>query len=180
MAQRYMADDQRYAARRPDVLVYQTDALEEDVTIVGPIVPSLQASTTGTDQDFIVKLIDVYPDRYPDEKGDLNNQLGGYQQLVRGEVIRGKFRNSLEKPEPFAPGKPAKVEFTVSDTFHTFRRGHRIMIQIQSTWFPLFDINPGRFMNIYQATEADFQKTTQRVYRSRSLASMVKVGVLAR
>jgi putative CocE/NonD family hydrolase len=180
MVQRYMVDDQRYAARRPDVLVYQTDALEDDVTLAGPIVPSLQVSTTGTDQDFIVKLIDVYPDQFPDAKGDVNNMLGGYQQLVRGEVIRGKFRNSLEKPEPFEPGRPAKVEYIVSDTLHTFRRGHRIMIQIQSTWFPLFDINPGRFMNIYQATEADFQKTTQRVYRSRSLASMVKVGVLAR
>lgn len=178
MPQRYMVDDQRYAARRPDVLVYQTDVLETDVTVAGPIVPSLHVSTTGTDQDFIVKLIDVYPDRYPDAKGDLNNTLGGYQQLVRGEVMRGKFRNSLEKPEPFVPGQPTRVEFTVSDVFHTFRRGHRIMVQIQSTWFPLFDINPGKFMNIYQAAEGDFQKTTQRVYRSKSLPSCVKVGTL--
>mgnify|MGYP001572060500 CR=1 FL=1 len=180
MAQRYMVDDQRHAARRPDVLVYQTDPLEEDVTIVGPIVPSLQVTTTGTDQDFIVKLVDVYPDRFPDDKGGLDNTLGASQQLVRGEILRGKFRNGLEKPGPFAPGRPTKVEFTVSDTFHTFRRGHRIMIQIQSTWFPLFDLNPGKFMNIYEATEADFQKTTQRIYRSRSLASMVRVGVLTR
>jgi putative CocE/NonD family hydrolase len=180
MAQRYMDDDQRYAARRPDVLVYQTDLLDGDVTVVGPVISSLQVSTTGTDQDFIVKLIDVYPDRFPDAKGDVNNTLGGYQQLVRGDVMRGKFRNSFEKPEPFAPGKPTKVEFTASDVFHTFRRGHRIMVQIQSTWFPLFDINPGRFVNIYQATEADFQQTTQRVYRSRALPSLVRVGVLAR
>jgi hypothetical protein len=180
MDQRYMVDDQRYAARRPDVLVYVSDALEDDVTIAGPITPSLYVSTTGTDQDFIVKLIDVYPDRYPDEKGSLNNTLGGYQQLVRGDILRGKFRNSLEKPEPFEPGKPTKVEWTQCDTFHTFRRGHRIMVQVQSTWFPFADLNPGKFMNIYEATEADFQKTTQRVYRSRSLPSQVKVGVLPR
>ncbi|MGH9795995.1 MAG: CocE/NonD family hydrolase, partial [Candidatus Acidiferrales bacterium] len=178
MARRYLVDDQRHAARRPDVLVYVSDVLEDDVTVAGPIVPSLHISTTGTDQDFIVKLIDVYPDRFPDEKGEVNNTLGGYQQLVRGEVMRGKFRNSLEKPEPFTPGAPTKVEFEVSDTFHTFRRGHRIMVQIHSTWFPLFDINPGKFMNIFQATEADFQKTTQRVYRSRSMPSALRVGIL--
>jgi hypothetical protein len=178
MAKRYMVDDQRFAARRPDVLVYRTSVLEEDVTLVGPIIASLHVSTTGTDADWIVKLIDVYPDRFPDAKGKVENTLGGYQQLVRGEVIRGKFRKSLERPEPFEPGKPAKVEFTISDTFHTFRRGHRIMVQVQSTWFPLVDINPGKFLNIYQATEADFQKTSQRVYRSRSLPSQLKVGVL--
>jgi len=126
-----------------------------------------------------VKLIDVYPDRYPDKEGAINNTMGGYQQLVRGEVIRGKFRNSLEKPEPFEPGKPTKVEWNVCDTFHTFRRGHRIMIQIHSTWFPWTDINPGKFMNIYEATDADFQKTTQRVYHSKALPSQVKVSVLA-
>jgi hypothetical protein len=180
MATRYMVDDQRFAARRPDVLAYQTEVLEEDVTIAGPITPSLHVSTTGTDSDWIVKLIDVYPDRFPDEKGSTNNTLGCYQQLVRGEVMRGKFRNSLEKPEPFTPGKAAKVEFVVSDTLHTFRRGHRIMIQVQSTWFPLIDINPQKFLNIYDATEADFQKATQRVYHSRSLPSAVKVGILLR
>jgi len=178
MAQRYLVDDQRHAARRPDVLVYVSDVLTEDVTVAGPVWPSLHVSTTGTDQDFIVKLIDVYPDRYPDEKGDTNNTLGAYQQLVRGEIIRGKFRNSLEKPEPFTPGQPAKVEWEVPDTFHTFRSGHRIMIQIHSTWFPFADINPGKFMNIYEATEADFQKTTQRVYRSRALPSQVRIGIL--
>jgi hypothetical protein len=179
MAQRYMTDDQRHAARRPDVLVYQSDVLEDDVTIAGPIVPSLNVSTTGTDCDFIVKLIDVYPDRFPDDKGNItNNGLGGYQQLVRGEIIRGKFRNSLENPEPFTPGKPTKVEFNVSDVFHTFRRGHRIMIQVHSTWFPFADLNPGKFMNINEATEADFQKTTQRIYHSKSLPSAVKIGIL--
>ncbi|PYV14400.1 MAG: X-Pro dipeptidyl-peptidase [Acidobacteria bacterium] len=180
MAQRYMVDDQRFAARRPDVLVYQSSVLESDLTLAGPIVPSLQVSTTGTDSDWIVKLIDVYPDRFPDDKGNVNNTLGGYQQLVRGEVMRGKFRNSLEKPEPFAPGKPTKVEFTVPDTFHTFRRGHRIMVQVQSTWFPLININPQKFLNINEAGPADFQKATQRIYRSRSLPSSVRVGVLPR
>jgi hypothetical protein len=178
MAPRYMVDDQRFAARRPDVLVYQTAPLEEDVTIAGPLVPSLFVSTTGTDSDWVVKLIDVYPDRFPDEKGSVNNTLGGYQQLVRGEVIRGKFRNSLEKPEAFTPDQPTKVEWSVSDTFHTFRRGHHIMIQIQSTWFPLVDINPQKFLNINEATEADFQKAAQRVYHSTSMPSQVKVGLL--
>jgi hypothetical protein len=178
MAQRYMTDDQRHAARRPDVLVYQSEVLEDDVTIAGPITPSLHVSTTGTDCDWIVKVIDVYPDRFPDEKGSIGNTLGGYQQLVRGEIIRGKFRNSLEFPEAFVPGKPTKVSFEVSDTLHTFRRGHRIMIQIHSTWFPFADLNPGKFMNINEATEADFQKTTQRVYHSKSLPSAVKVGIL--
>lgn len=178
MAQRYMVEDQRFAGRRPDVLVYQTDVLEEDVTLVGPVVPSLHVSTSGTDADIVVKLIDVWPDRFPDEKGAVNNTLGGYQQLVRGEVIRGKFRNSLEKPEPFTPGQPTKVEFTVSDTFHTWRRGHRIMVQVQSTWFPLIDLNPQKFLAINKARPEDFQKATLRVYRSKSQPSAIKVGVL--
>jgi len=178
MKQEYMIEDQRFAARRADVLVYQTDPLDEDVTLAGPLTPSLWVSTTGTDSDFIVKLIDVYPDRFPDEKGANSPTLGGYQQLVRGEIIRGKFRNSLEKPEAFAPGQPAKVEFAVSDVFHTFRRGHRIMVQVQSTWFPLADLNPQKFMKISEATPADFQKATQRVYRSTTMPSAVKVGLL--
>jgi uncharacterized protein len=178
MAPRYMVDDQRFAARRTDVLVYQTSVLEEDVTVAGPIVPSLHVSTSGTDCDWVVKLIDVYPDRFPDAKGDVDNNLGGYQQLVRGEVMRGKFRNSLERPEPFVPGQPAKVEFTMPDTFHTFRRGHRIMLQIQSSWFPLININPQKFLNINEAAEVDFEKATQRVYRSPKLPSLVKVNLL--
>jgi putative CocE/NonD family hydrolase len=180
MTPRYMVDDQRFAARRTDVLVYQTSVLEEDVTVAGPIVPSLQVSTSGTDCDWVVKLIDVYPDRFPDAKGNVDNNLGGYQQLVRGEVMRGKFRNSLDKPEPFVPNQTSKVEFTMPDTFHTFRRGHRIMIQIQSSWFPLININPQKFLNINEATEADFEKATQRVYRSPKLPSLVKVNLLPR
>ena len=183
MAQRYMTDDQRHAARRPDVLVYQTEPLEEDLTIAGSVWASLFASTSGTDQDFFVKLIDVYPDRYPDEEGDTTNNgntLGGYQQLVRAEVMRGKFRNSLEKPEPFTPGRATKVEFDMLDAMHTFKRGHRIMVQVHSTWFPWTDINPGKFMNIFEATEADFQKTTQRIHRSRSMPSSVRINVMSR
>jgi putative CocE/NonD family hydrolase len=179
MAQRYMVDDQRFAARRTDVLVYQTPVLEEDVTVAGPLVPSLHVSTSGTDSDWIVKLIDVYPDLFPDRKGDVKNSLGAYQQLVRGEVLRGKFRNSLDRPEPFVPGQATRVQFTVPDTFHTFRRGHRIMVQIQSSWFPLININPQKFLNINEATEGDFQKAQQRVYRSPSLPSAIKVGILS-
>ena len=178
MKQEYMIADQRFAARRADVVVYQTEPLEEDVTIAGPVTPSLWVSTTGTDADFVVKLIDVYPDRFPDEKGGNSTTLGGYQQLVRGEIMRGKFRNSLEKPEAFVPGQATKVEFAVSDVLHTFRRGHRIMVQVQSTWFPLADLNPGKFMKIPDATPGDFQKTTQRVYRSTTMPSAVKVGLL--
>ena len=178
MAQRYMDDDQRHAARRPDVLVYQTAPLDANLTLAGPITALLNVSTTGTDADWIVKLVDVYPDRYPDETGNTNNTLGGYQQLVRGDVMRGKFRKSLEKPEPFVPGEPAAVNFTLPDLFHTFRKGHRIMVQVHSTWFPLIDINPGRFLNIFEASEADFQKTTQRVYRTATLPSGLQIGVL--
>jgi len=180
MAQRYMVDDQRFASRRTDVVTYQTDVLEEDVTVAGPLLPSLHVSTSGTDADWVVKLIDVYPDRFPDERGSTDNSLGGYQQLVRGDIIRGKFRNSLEKPEPFTPGQPTTVNFTIPDTLHTFRRGHRVMVQVQSSWFPLFDRNPQKFMKINEATDADFQKATQRVYRSAGRPSGVQVGVLPR
>jgi putative CocE/NonD family hydrolase len=172
----YMVEDQRFAASRPDVLVYRTDVLTEDVTIAGPIAPRLFVSTSGTDSDWIVKLIDVYPDDYPDnEENPSGVRMGGYQQLVRGEVMRGKFRNSLEKPEPFIPNEVTRVEFTIPDSLHTFRKGHRIMIQIQSSWFPLVDRNPQKFVDIYSATEADFHKATQRVYRSGSRRSSVRL-----
>ena len=182
MARPYMTEDQRSAGRRPDVLVYSSAALDVDLTLAGPIGPSLFVSTTGTDCDWIVKLIDVYPDLYPspDSPSQSDEKLGGYWQLVRGDVLRGKFRNSLDKPEPFVPGQPTKIEFIEQDIFHTFRPGHRLMIQIQSTWFPLLDINPGKFMNIYQARETDFQKTTQRIYHSASRPSQVKIGVLSK
>jgi putative CocE/NonD family hydrolase len=170
-----MVDDQRFAARRPDVLAYQTDVLEEDITVAGPVTPDLNVSTTGTDSDWIVKLIDVYPDHFQDGKG---SALGGYQQLVRGDVLRGKFRNSLERPEPFVPGQATRVGFAMSDILHTFRRGHRIMVQIQSTWFPLINANPQKYLNINEAAEGDFQRATQRVFRSPGLPSRIRLGVV--
>ena len=170
MAATYMTSDQRFASRRPDVLVYETEPLEEDITIAGPLRPALTVSTTGTDSDWIVKLIDVYPGDYPNPAPNPTGvEMGGYQQLVRGDVMRGKFRNSYERPEAFRPGEPTAVNFEINDVFHTFRRGHRIMIQIQSTWFPLIDRNPQKFLNINEAREADFTKATQRVYRRSSV-----------
>ncbi len=171
----YMVEDQRFAARRTDVLVYQTQALEADITLAGPITASLQVSTSGTDSDWVVKLIDVYPDDVSNAGGA---PLGGFAQLVRGEPMRGKFRNSYERPEPFEPGVVTKVEFIAPDVLHTFRRGHRIMLQVQSSWFPLVDRNPQKFVDIYRATETDFQKATQRVYHGAAYPSGLKINVL--
>jgi putative CocE/NonD family hydrolase len=175
----YMIEDQRFAARRPDVLVYQTEALTEELTLAGPIVADLFVSLTGSDADFIVKLIDVYPDNAPNNApSGAHVKMGGFQMLVRAEVMRGKFRNSFAKPEPFTPGKPTEVKFNLQDVYHTFKAGHKIMVQVQSSWFPLVDRNPQKFVDIYQATEADFQRATHRVYHSARLASHLKVGVL--
>jgi putative CocE/NonD family hydrolase len=179
MAAGYMADDQRFAATRPDVLVYQTEPLASDVTLAGPLTARLKVSTSGTDSDWIVKLIDVYPGDFPNPVPNPGGVvMGGYQQLVRGEPMRGKFRNSFEKPEPFTPGEVTPVNWVMPDIFHTFRRGHRIMIQVQSTWFPLMDRNPQTFCDIYHATAADFQKATERVYHSPEEASGLEVSVL--
>jgi putative CocE/NonD family hydrolase len=176
MTREHMVDDQRFAAARPDVLVYKTEALKSDLTLAGPVAASLYVSTTGTDSDWVVKLIDVYPDDYPDPNPNpANLHMGGYQQLVRGEPMRGKFRNSFEKPEPFTPGKITKIEYTMPDVFHTFRRGHRVMVQVQSSWFPLVDRNPQTFVDIYNAKRTDFQKATQRVYRYSGAGSSLKV-----
>ena len=180
----YMVADQRFASRRPDVLVYQTPPLEEDLAIAGPITASLHVSTTGTDADFVVKVIDVYPDDYPlqadEQRGSATrSRMGGYQQLVRGEPFRGKFRRSFEKPEPFVPGQVTPVEFTLPDVLHTFRRGHRLMVQVQSSWFPLVNMNPQTFGKISEATEAAFQKATQRVWRTSASPSAIRLSVLA-
>jgi putative CocE/NonD family hydrolase len=162
----YMTYDQRFAAHRTDVLTYQTEPLQNNVTIAGPITPVLRVSTSGTDSDFVVKLIDVYPNDTPDpDPNPRNVHFGGYQQMVRGEPFRGKFRQSMSQPEPFVPGKPAKIEFVMPDVLHTFQRGHRIMVQIQSSWFPLTDRNPQQFENIPTAKASDFHKATERVYR---------------
>ena len=177
----YPVHDQRFTASRPDVLVYETEPLKEDVTLAGPLVATLHVSTTGTDSDWIVKLIDVYAwDHHDPEPNPAHVKMGNYQQLVRGDVFRGKFRNSFEKPEPFEPGKVTKIEFTMPDIFHTFRRNHRVMVQIQSTWFPLVDRNPQTFVNISTAKPEDFRKATQRIYRAANAASSLTLQVLSR
>ena len=175
----YMIDDQRFASRRPDVMVYQTNILTEDLTLSGPLVANLMVSTTGTDADYVVKLIDVYPDDYPNNNPNPDNiEMGGYQMLLRGEVMRGKFRNSFEKPEPFVPNQITQVKYTLPDVAHTFKKGHRIMIQVQNSWFPLVDRNPQKFVDIYNADDKDFQKAVHRIYHEGNNASSVQVSVI--
>jgi uncharacterized protein len=176
----YMTDDQRFASRRPDVLTYQIDELKEELTIAGALNVDLYVSTTGSDADWIVKLIDVYPDDHPQFSLTPSYiKMGGYQQMVRSEVFRGRFRNSYEKPEAFVPNKITKVKFPLQDVLHTFKKGHRFMIQIQSTWFPLVDRNPQKYVaNIFKANEKDFIKATHRVYRSKQNASSIGFGVI--
>ena len=175
----YMIDDQRFAARRPDVKVYQTDALTEDITLTGPVLANLAVSTTGTDADYVVKLIDVYPeDASAPVPNPKNILMGGYQMLVRGEIMRGKYRNSFEKPEAMVPGLVTKVNYALPDVAHTFRKGHKIMIQVQNSWFPLGDRNPQKFMDIYTAEPSDFQKATQRIFHDVNNASSITISVL--
>jgi putative CocE/NonD family hydrolase len=177
----FMTADQRFAGRRPDVLVFTTDVLEEDVTIAGPITADLFVSTTGTDSDYVVKVIDVYPDDYPDPMPNpVGVKLGGYQQLLRGDAMPGRFRNAFDKPEPLTPGKPTRIAFALQDVYHTFRRGHRLMIQVQSSWFPLMDRNPQTFVDIPLAKPSDYRKAVQRIYRTRQLPSHVTVRVVPR
>jgi putative CocE/NonD family hydrolase len=170
----FMSDDQRDASRRPDVLTFETDPLTDEITLAGEIMAKLKVSMTGSDADFIVKLIDVYPQDHPGYKHNPTNiVMGGYQQLVRHEVFRGRFRNSFEKPEPFAPDQITDVNFRLQDVLHTFKKGHRVMIQIHSTWFPYIDRNPQKYVdNIYKANEDDFIKSFIRVYGS----SVIEVG----
>jgi len=175
----YMTDDQRFAARRPDVMVYQTDPLTEDLTITGAFTADLFVTTTGTDADFVVKLIDVFPDtlqNYP--TNDQNVPMQGYQMLVRGEIFRGRFRNSYEKPEAFQPGVVTEVKYELPAVAHTFQKGHRLMVQVQHSWFPLFDRNPQQFVDIYQCDDSDFQRATMRIYHQASNASGLTVKVL--
>ncbi len=175
----FMIEDQRFAWNRPDVLYYQTAPLPEDMTIAGSIKANLQASTTGTDSDFVVKLIDVYPgdanDPAPNPSGV---RMGGFQMLLAGDILRSKFRNSFSSPEPMTPDKVTRLEFPLGDKYHTFLKGHRIMVQVQSSWFPMFDRNPQTFVDIYHARESDYQKATQKVYRSAEAPSFVTVNVL--
>ena len=188
--QRYMVDDQRFASYRPDVLVYQSEILTEDVTIAGPIAPKLKVASTGTDADFDVKLIDVYPEDYPDPPDAAHPtrrildappiHMGGYQQLLRGEPMRAKFRNSMAKPEPLTPNQLTAIDFTMPDLFHTFRAGHRIMVQVQSSWFPLTDRNPQTFTNIPSAKPEQFIKATEQVFHQKDAASGIELMVLPR
>jgi putative CocE/NonD family hydrolase len=182
MTREYMTDDQRFASRRPDVLAYQTDVLTEDMTVAGPFSAELFVSTTGTDADFIVKLIDVHPDDARDEEPNPTRfRTAGYQMLVRGEPFRGRFRNSFERPEPMKPGAVNRIEFALPDVNHTFRRGHRVMLHIQSTWFPLVDRNPQKFVpNIFLADDADFERATHRVHRTKDRATRLKLNVIKR
>jgi len=182
----YMNDDQRFATRRTDVLTFQTDVLSEDLTLAGPVIADLAVSITGTDADFVVKIIDVFPDNfnYPGSAaqqgrvGGASYPMGGYQMLVRGEIMRGKFRNSFESPAPFTPNKIEKVKFDLPDVAHTFKKGHRLMIQIQSSWFPLADRNPQKFVNIYEADITDFQKATIRIHHDAANSSNILLPIV--
>jgi putative CocE/NonD family hydrolase len=194
----FMTEDQRFASIRPDVLVYQTEPLTEDITVAGDIKPYLFVSSSGTDSDFVVKLIDVFPDDYkfpstgktlpdglperikpPENYASSVFQPGGYQMLLRGEPMPARFRNSFEKPEPLKPNEVSKLEFTMPGIAHTFKKGHRIMVQIQSTWFPLVARNPQKYMENYKlATAADFQKATERVYFGGKNASMIILPIM--
>ncbi|WP_128546782.1 CocE/NonD family hydrolase [Larkinella soli] len=172
----YMVEDQRFAARRPDVLVYQSEVLTEDVTLAGNLLANLKVSTTGTDADWIVKLIDVYPGEAKDNPTTAKNEkMSDFQQLVRHDAFRGKFRDDKLHPKPFRPGEVTAVNYELIDVLHTFRKGHRIMVQVQSTMFPLYDRNPQTFVpNIHEADEKDFRKATHRVHAG----SLLKVRVL--
>lgn len=182
----YMTDDQRFASRRPDVLTFQTEILTEDMTLGGPVIADLLTSITGTDADFIVKIIDVFPSDFKygthsednGRNGVSSYPMGDYQMLVRGEVMRGKYRNSFEKPIPFTPNKVEKVRFEIPDIAHTFKKGHRLMIQIQSTWFPLVDRNPQKFVNIYEAEESDYQKSNIKIWHDNTFSSSILLPVL--
>jgi putative CocE/NonD family hydrolase len=178
MTTEYMVDDQRFATKRPDVAVFQTDVLDSDLTLAGPILCDLKVSTSGTDSDWVVKLIDVFPMGMAESTGT-TRPLSGYQMMVRSEIIRGRFRNSFEKPEPFKANEPTTVKLDLQDVLHTFKKGHRVMIQICSTWFPLADRNPQTYVdNIFFADPKDFVRTTQRVYCSQQYPTSIEVGVL--
>ncbi|PYV17669.1 MAG: X-Pro dipeptidyl-peptidase [Acidobacteria bacterium] len=175
----WMVEDQRFASTRPDVLVYESEVLGDDLTIAGPIVASLWVSTTGTDADWICKLIDVYPGNAPDNAPNPRGiRAGDFQMLLAGEVFRSKYRNGYSKPEPLVPGQATRIEFSLRDRFHRFLKRHRVMVQVQSSWFPVIDRNPQKFLDIYRAAESDFQVATHRVYRSEKYPSGVKLLVL--
>ncbi|WP_440120884.1 CocE/NonD family hydrolase [Tenacibaculum sp. Ill] len=169
---KYMTDDQRFAARRPDVLVFETDVLTEDFTLAGDILAKLQVATTGSAADWIVKIVDVHPADLKNDNKEMQPhlKLSNYHLMVRSEVMRGRFRNSFSDPEPFTPNKKTAVNIKLQDVFHTFKKGHKIQIQVQSTWFPLIDLNPQTYVdNIYKADEKDFKTQTHSVFTDSSI-----------
>ena len=171
----HLIEDQRYVSTRPDVLTFESELLNNDFTIAGPIIADLFVSTTGTDADFVVKIIDVYPDNEVDPNPNPNKvEMGGYERLVRTEIFRGKFRNSFENPEPFIPNKVSEVKINLNDAFHTFKAGHKIMIQVSSSYFPFFDVNPNTFCDIYSADKDKFVKAIIKIYHSKDFPSSVK------
>ncbi len=180
----YMTDDQRFASRRPDVLVFQTDSLKQDMTLAGPVTADLWVALSTTDADFVVKLIDVFPDdfRYIDSIDGKGNgkdyPMGGYQMLVRGEIMRGRYRNSFEKPEGFEPYKATEVKYQLPDVAHVFKKGHRIMVQIQSTWFPLADRNPQQFTDIYHCDNKDFIPCDIKLFLNNKYPSKIVLPIL--
>ena len=170
----WLVEDQRFVENRPDVLSWESEPLAEDVTIAGNVVAHLFASTTGTDSDWVVKLIDVYPEDFPQDP-----KMGGYELMISDEILRGRFRNSFEKPEPVVAGEVTPYTIDLHTASHAFLKGHRIMVQVQSTWFPLYDRNPQKFVsNIFKAAASDYQKATQSVYRSQRFASNVEIPVV--
>lgn len=177
---RYMTEDQRFAARRPDVLVYETPALEEDLTLAGEIFADLVVSTDQGDADWIVKLIDVFPADAPNSEHAADDVVfGNYHMMVRSEVMRGRFREDFATPKPFESNKPTQVKFQLQDVMHTFKKGHKLQIQIQSTWFPLIDRNPQKYVeNIYKADDEDFVKSMHKIYHSSEHPSKITVQIL--
>jgi putative CocE/NonD family hydrolase len=182
----WLVEDQRFVEQRPDVLTWKTDALREDITVTGDIVADLFASTSGNDSDWVVKLIDVYPEDYQkiteeDAAKNAGPVLNGYELMIADDILRGRYRNSLETPEPVVPNTVTEYKIDLHLNDHVFLKGHRIMVQVQSTWFPLYDRNPQKFVdNIYKATDADYVKATQKIYRSKDAASNIALPVMAR
>lgn len=166
-----MTDDQRFAARRPDVVVFETPVLTEDMTLAGDILAKLKVATTGTDADWVIKVIDVFPaDAKDTEETQDHLKMGNYHMMVRSEVMRGRYRNSFSKPEPFVPNEKTAVNIKLQDVHHTFKKGHKLQIQVQSTWFPYIDLNPQMYVdNIFKAEETDFQKQTHKVFNDSSI-----------
>ncbi len=178
----YMTDDQRFASRRPDVITFKTDVLKEDVTVAGTIIADLKVAITTTDADFVVKLIDVFPDGFTYDSTIIDDGrdyiMDAYEMLVRAEIMRGRFRNSFEKPEAFIPNEITTVKYELPDVAHTFKKGHRIMVQVQSSWFPLADRNPQQFIDIYHCDDKDFIKSEIKLYDDAKNASNIILPII--